>query len=378
MHIRVRVATIMFQGAARCSYNCRPINDRMITGRFYSRLIKTTIIQVYAPTNEAEEEGKDNFYEQLQKIVNATRRHDMLLILDDWNAKVGQQQVGEEGFVENYGLQGERNDNSEQVVAFCTLNNLTIVSTTFPHKDIHRYTWTSPNGQYRNQIDRLIVAIRSNFKRSVQDVRAYRGADVVSHYNLVIAKTLLKRNRTGRKVHVVKSYDTSKLNMPETRKKFQLGLRNRFSCLSIDDDDDEEEEEEEEGSGQESMVVLESKVEIKWTGIKNAFCETAKEVLGYRTKRGKSWISSDSWKGIEESRQLRRRVLGAKSEGIRARFQKYYRKKDQEVKKSLMRDKREWANGITQEAENAAKLGQKKVFTMPHGSFVMNHQRKLI
>ena len=83
----------------------------------------------------------------------------------------------------------------------------------------------------------------------MQDVRAYRGADVASDHNLAIAKTLLKLNRTGRKVLVVKRYDTSKLNMPETRKKFQVELRNRFSCLSIDDDDEEEEE----GSGQESM-----------------------------------------------------------------------------------------------------------------------------
>ena len=191
----------------------------MITARFYSRFIKTTIIQVYAPTNEAEAEEKDNFYEQLQKIVDATPRHDMLLILGHWNAKVGQQQVGEEGIVGKYGLQGERNGNGERFVAFCALNNLAILSTMVPHKDIHRYTWTSPNGQYRNQIDHVVI--RSNFKRSVQDVKAYRGADVASDHNLVIAKTLLKLNRTGRKVHVLKRYDTSKLNKPETRK-FQL------------------------------------------------------------------------------------------------------------------------------------------------------------
>ena len=183
----------------------------------------------------------------------------MLLILGDWNAKVGQQQVGEEGIVGKYSLQGERNDNGERFVAFCALNHLAIVSTMFPHKDIHRYTWTSPNGQYRNQIDHVVI--RSNFKRSVQDVRAYRGADVASDHNLVIAKTLLKLNRTGKKIHVVKRYDTSKLNMPETRKKFKLELRNRFSCLSIDDD--EEEEEGEEGNGQESVAVVENRVESK-------------------------------------------------------------------------------------------------------------------
>ena len=69
----------------------------------------------------------------------------------------------------------------------------------------------------------------------MQDVRASRGTDVASDHSLLIAKTLLKLNRTGRKVHVVKRYDISKLNMPETRH-VQLELRNRFSCLSIDEE----------------------------------------------------------------------------------------------------------------------------------------------
>jgi len=97
-------------------------------------------------------------------------------------------------------------------VSFCALNNLAIPSTMFPHKEIHRYKWTSPNGQYHNQIDH--VAVRSNFKRSVQDVRAYRGADCASDHNLVIAKTLFKLNRTARRRVHVRRYETSKLNVP--------------------------------------------------------------------------------------------------------------------------------------------------------------------
>ena len=140
---------------------------------------------------------KDDFNEQLQKIVDERPRHDMILVIGDWNAKVGEQQLGEEGIVGKFGMTGERSDSGERFVSFCALNNLAIASTMFPHKEIHRYTWTSPIGQYHNQID--YVAIRPNFKRSVQDVRAYRGADCASDHNLVIAKTLLKLNRTGRR-----------------------------------------------------------------------------------------------------------------------------------------------------------------------------------
>lgn len=90
----------------------------------------------------------------------------------------------------------------------CALNNLAIASTMFP-QNIHRYTWTSPNGQHHNQIDHM--AVHSNFKRSVQDVRAYRGADFASGHNLVIAKTLLKLAQRGKRVKKVRRYETSKL-----------------------------------------------------------------------------------------------------------------------------------------------------------------------
>ena len=62
---------------------------------------------------------------------------------------------------------------------------------------MQKYTWTSPDGQYRNQIDNL--AIRSQFKRSVRDTRLNRGANVGSDHNLVITKAKLKVNLTGKK-----------------------------------------------------------------------------------------------------------------------------------------------------------------------------------
>ena len=131
-------------------------------------------------------------------------------------------------------MAGDRSDNRERMVSFCALDNLAIASTMFPHENIHKYTWTSPNGQHHNQIDHM--AVRSNFKRLVQDVRAYRGADCASDHNLVIAKALLKLVRKGKRVETVRRYETSKLTVPEIRKQFLLELKNRFSCLSLDDE----------------------------------------------------------------------------------------------------------------------------------------------
>ena len=69
------VAIIMSRKVAQCLDSWRPISDRIIEARLFSHFIKTTVIQVYAPTNKADDEVKEDFYEQLQKIVDEVPRH---------------------------------------------------------------------------------------------------------------------------------------------------------------------------------------------------------------------------------------------------------------------------------------------------------------
>ena len=69
---------------------CKPISDRISYDRLLSKYVKISIIQVYAPTNEANDENKDNFCEQVQTIVDSVHKHDILLVIGDLNAKVGE------------------------------------------------------------------------------------------------------------------------------------------------------------------------------------------------------------------------------------------------------------------------------------------------
>ena len=148
---------------------------------------------------------------------------------------------------------------------------------------------------------------------------------------------------------------TSKLNVPEIRKQFQLELKSRFSCLVVEDDCDENRLEDE------GEVARENEVEKKWKKIKATYCETAKDVLGCRTRKNKSWISPESWKGVEERNlTVKEKVSWHKLVATEGKATTGVQKKDLEVKKSLRKDKREWANNIAQEAEDAAKCGQIK------------------
>ena len=74
--------------------------------------------------------------------MDSVHKHDILLVMGDLNAKVGEDNKGYENIIGSHGV-GERNDNGERHVDFCRLNNLVVTGTIFPHKQ----TWTSPGGQ---------------------------------------------------------------------------------------------------------------------------------------------------------------------------------------------------------------------------------------
>jgi hypothetical protein len=86
----------------------------------------------------------------------------------------------------NESLHETSNDNGVSVVNFATSKNLVVESTMFPHRKIHKYTWTSPDGKTHNQIDHVLVDRRRH--SSIHDVRSSRGADCDTDHCLVAAK----------------------------------------------------------------------------------------------------------------------------------------------------------------------------------------------
>ena len=72
---------------------CNLKNDRMISVRFQGKPFNIRVIQVYAPTSNAEETEVEQFYEDLQDLQELTPQKDVLFITGDWNAKVGSQET---------------------------------------------------------------------------------------------------------------------------------------------------------------------------------------------------------------------------------------------------------------------------------------------
>ena len=103
------------------------------------------VIKVYAPTNNAKEAEVEQFYEDLQDLLELTPKRDVLFIIGDWNAKVGSQETP--GVTGKFGL-GIRNEAGQRLIEFCQENTLVIANTLFQQHKRGLYTWTSSGGQH--------------------------------------------------------------------------------------------------------------------------------------------------------------------------------------------------------------------------------------
>ena len=124
-------------------YNLK--NDTMISVHLQGKPFNITVIQVYAPTSNAEEAEVEWFYEDLQDLLEPTPKKDVLFTIGDWNAKVGSQETP--GVTGKFAL-GMRNEAEQRLIEFCQENALVIANTLFQQHKRRLYTWTSPDGQH--------------------------------------------------------------------------------------------------------------------------------------------------------------------------------------------------------------------------------------
>ena len=119
-------------------------NDRMISVRLQGKPFNIMVIQVYAPTSNAEEAEVERSYEDLQDLLVLTPKKDLLFIIGGWNEKLGSQTPGIAG---KFGL-GVQNEAGQRLIEFCQENALVIANTLFQQRKRRLYTWTSPDGQH--------------------------------------------------------------------------------------------------------------------------------------------------------------------------------------------------------------------------------------
>ena len=135
----------------------------MISLCFQGKPFNIMVIQVYAPTSDAEEAEVEQSYEHLQDLLELTPQKDVLFIIGDWNAKVGSQETP--GVTCKFGL-GIQNEAGQRLIEFCQENTLVIANTLFQQHKRKLYTWTKPDGRHQNQVDYILCSQR--WRSSIQ------------------------------------------------------------------------------------------------------------------------------------------------------------------------------------------------------------------
>ena len=144
----------------------------MISVCFQGKPFNITVIQVFALTSNSEETEVEQFYEDLQDLLELTPKKDVFFILGDWNAKVGSQETP--GVTGKFGLRVQ-NETGQRPTEFSQENALIIANALFQQHKRRLYKWTSPDGQYRNQIDYILCSQR--WRSSMQSAKTRTEAD---------------------------------------------------------------------------------------------------------------------------------------------------------------------------------------------------------
>jgi len=196
------------------------------------------VVNVHAPSEEKSDEAKDSFYEESEQVFDHFPKYHMKILLGGFNANVGRENIFKPTIGQESPHQDSK-DNGVRLVNFATSQNLVVKSTMFPHRNIHKYTWTSHDGKTYNQIDHVLIDRR--WQSSVLGVRSFRGADCDTDHYLVIAKV---RERLAVSKQAAQSFDRQrfnlrKLNDLEVRKQYPIEITNMFAALeNVNDDED--------------------------------------------------------------------------------------------------------------------------------------------
>ena len=332
------VGFVLSRRATNALIGWKPVSERIITARFSSRHIRISVIQVYAPTEDASDEVKNKFYEQLQDTIDELPRRDLKIVLGDFNAQLCSERQGFERTIGPFASSTRFSDNGERLTSFCDHNELCIGNTYFQHREVHKKTWSSADGMTFNEIDHICISRK--WRSSLQDSRAYRGADIGSDHYLVRAAVKIKLKRQVKAV-TARAFDVERLKSPAVAAAFSVELRNRFATL-------------EDGLNPDN-------IEERWKAVRRKIAESAEAIIGRRRgKRKEQFIQDRTWQKIDERKHAKLQREQAKTLHELQEASRKYAELDRLVKKLCRRDKKEWLTQKGAEAQHAADRGDSK------------------
>lgn len=249
----------------------RGISDRLMVMRLPLKgKTHVTLISAYAPTMTYTQDQKELFYQSLTHLVHSVPKDDKLLLLGDFNARVGRDSQSWPDVIGPHGT-GQENSNGQLLLTFCAEHGLTITNTMYQLPEIHKATWMHPRSKHWHLIDYVITR-----RRDIQDVhitRAMRGADCWTDHQLLRSKLSFTIANTHRrqKADIKKKLDVQKLSDPATKESLKTNLQGHINNLPTEVDP-----------------------EKAWANFRNAVYDSAKDTLGHPTRKHQDWFDNNN------------------------------------------------------------------------------------
>ena len=266
----------------------------MISVHLQGKPFNVLVIQVYAPISNTEEAEAERSYEDLQDLLELTHKKDVLFIIRDWDAKLGSQETP--GVTGKFDL-GMRNEAGQRLIEFCQENALVLANTLFQQHKERLCTWTSPDGQHRNQIDYILCSQR--WRSSIRSTKTRSGADCGSDHELLIAKFRLKLKKVGTTARPFR-YDLNQIPYDYT-----VEVRNRFKGLDLIDTVPDE----------------------LWMEVLDIVQETGIKTIPKKKKCKKAkWLSEEALQIAVKRREVKRKGEKERYKHLNAEFQRIARR----------------------------------------------------
>ena len=276
-----------------------------------------TIVSCYAPTISRPEQEKDDFYQHLREVIASVRHKDKLVLMGDFNARVGADYHSWGGVLGHHGV-GRMNENGLRLLSLCREFDLTITNTLFQQKNNHKTTWRHPRSNDWHMIDYVITKRRDvcDFKIT----RSFHTSCYLSDHALLRSKTsFCLRHRRVKKSPVPKRINVLPLKTTEMQTLLSSNLDKALDTVDINDN-----------------------IESSWKSLRDATHATALEVLGLPLRKHQDWFDDQNTEAkelIQKMHQAHKAWIDDKNSSIK---KKAYSTCKSHVQKALRQMKERW------------------------------------
>jgi hypothetical protein len=321
-----------------------------------------TLVGVYAPTNDPKHRAQSEaFYEELQTVLDDLPASHLMMVLGDFNARVGGFDEDLAKIVGRFGID-DLNDNGRRLMQSCVKNDLAVMGTFFSHKQAHKYTWVHASTGRRHMIDHVLVPVKH--KDCVKDWRTVQHSyHTTADHRLVRMEVHLRISlkRDLRRAACKRLFDRKRCHDAACKKAYQAATHD----IVFED----------------PKVVgdFQQRFEAYIQNIRTAF-HTHFSPLGARKR--KSFVSDSSLALIEEKRtaflnwqQMSHRRGHDDYDGDREAIAKgLYKVAAKRAKKSIHRDKSTWIEALVSELENVGGINHPDFFKQIRSIFAPKHK----